>query len=208
MRRISVLNLIRRIAHPWRKAAVSVAGILFCIAGVRLGVPGVDGQIVRDFFHGHPGGLLALYDLIVGGAVSRGAILALGIMPYLSARCFLWIARLVSPAVDALPAGEADRYRLARWTPRLTVGLSLIQTYGYARFVQSIPGAVAHPGVEFIARTMLILTGGAIVVSWLSEEMATLNVDDLPIQAHAATHAELASAEEIRLADTPRVAVE
>ena len=92
-------------------------------------------------------------------------------MPYLSARCFLWLARIVNPSLRAMSADESGRAKLTRWTRYVTMGVALVQSYGFARFVESIPGAVAHPGPAFIGQTMIVLTGGAIVAMLIGERL-------------------------------------
>ena len=82
------------------------------------------------------------------------------------------LARFVSPALDAKSNTSEGRKNLTGWTRGLTAGLALIQSYGFASFVQAIPGAVAHPGAGFIAQTMLVLTSGSLVMMALSERIA------------------------------------
>lgn len=150
--------------------AGSVAFAL-CEVGTRISAPHINGAAIGDMLRRtEPGGLLALYDRVVGGALSRGAVLALGIMPYLSARIFVRIARSLSPALNAKHETDLGRRQLTRATRWLTFGLSLVQSYGFARFALSVPGAVTDPGAAFIAETMLVLTSGALVVMALAEQ--------------------------------------
>ncbi len=169
---IALLDSIRSVSSRWRAVAVGTASVVLCAVGARVGLPGVDGRIVHDFLPAHPSGLLRLYDLLVGGALSRGAVLALGVMPYLSALGFMAVARSLSPAVRSMSADEDGQRKLRRWTRRLSVGLALVQSYGYATFVEGIPGAVAHPGAGFLARTVLILTCGTVAAITLGEQIA------------------------------------
>jgi preprotein translocase subunit SecY len=150
--------------------------------GARIGLPGVDGRIVRDFFSRHPGGLLRLYDLLVGGAISRAAILALGVMPYLSALCYMAIAKSLSPKSRTFTNDAGGAQSANRWTRRLAVGLAMVQGYGYAKFVESIPGAVAHPGAGFVARTVIILTGATLLVIAFGEQIGAASHDHSPEQ--------------------------
>jgi hypothetical protein len=71
---------------------------------------------------------------------------------------------------------------LIRW---LTGGLALVQSYGFARFVESVPGAVAHPGFGFLAKTMAVLTAGTMGVMLLSERLMR-SPDDEPIETDGA----------------------
>jgi preprotein translocase subunit SecY len=172
---------IRRALERWRKTAGVATGLLLGEIGARIGLPGVDGGVLSDYFHRVAGGgLLGLYDRLVGGALSRGAVLGLGIMPYVSARIFVRIARTLSPSIGEMWEHQEGRTTLTRWTRGLTVGLGLVQSYGFARFVQSIPGVVAHPGAGFIAQTMAVLTAGALVGMWIGERISARDETDAP----------------------------
>jgi preprotein translocase subunit SecY len=172
---------LRRLPAVWRKVALSVGGLVLLEIGARIVAPSINGGVLADYLRqvgGSP--LLKLYDWFVGGALSRGAILALGIMPYLSARIIMRLARSSVPAIAEMSEKETERPRLDRWTRRLTFGLAAVQSFGFARFVQSIPGAVTDPGVGFIAQTMIVLTTGAMGVAWLSERIARQRDVDTP----------------------------
>lgn len=170
----------RRLPASWRKIALAAGGLLTCEIGARVVAPSINGGVLADYLRqvgGSP--LLKLADWFVGGALSRGAVLALGIMPYISARVIMRLARSSVPAIAEMSETSAGRRRLDRWTRGLTFGLAAVQSFGFARFVQAVPGAVTHPGTGFIAQTMIVLTTGAMGVAWLAERMARQqDVDD------------------------------
>ena len=172
----------RRLPAAWRKITVAVGGLLLIEIGARIVAPSINGQVLADYLRqvgASP--LLRLYDWFVGGALSRGAILALGIMPYLSARIIMRLARESFPTIAEMSKHESERPRLERWTRRLTFGLAALQSFSFARFVQSIPGAVGDPGAGFIAQTMIVLTTGAMGVAWLSERITSQRDVDEPV---------------------------
>ena len=145
----------------WRKTLAVVGVYLVCEIGARVSIPGLSADALAQFFRrGGATGLMSLYDRFVGGALSRGALLALGVMPYLSATIWMRFGRLVSPDLESVWRNDAERFN--RWKRALTVVLSVVQSYGFAQFVQSIPGAVPNPGIGFTALTMSILTAGSI----------------------------------------------
>jgi SecY len=188
----------RRIPEFWRKTGLALATLLVCEVGARIVAPGLNPQALRDLLQaGSASWLLRLYDWVVGGALSRGAVLGLGIAPYVSARIFMRLSRVVTPRLAALWEAETGRAKLARATRWLAGGLALVQSYGFARFVEGIPGAVAHPGFGFLARTMAVLTSGAIGVMLLSEQLTRSPRDDLLRDDATATH-EDATADEPR----------
>ena len=156
----------------WRKAGVVSAALLLCELGARIGLPGVDSSMLAIQLQQSSTVLLSLYDSLAGGALSRGAVLALGALPYLSAKIFLKLAQVTIPAVRDAAASPSGGAMIRRWTRGLTVGLALVQSYGFARFVLSLPGVVADPGPGFIAETMLLLTTGATLLMLLGERIA------------------------------------
>ncbi len=136
---------------------------LACVIGARIVAPGINPDVLGDFFRSSGVSPLArLYDWFVGGAMSRGGLLALGIMPYVTARMYLRLWRIVAPG-DYTPA---RRQQLIR---RLTLGFSAVQSFGFAKFLESLPGAVANPGPQFVLTTVVTLTASAMAAMWLWE---------------------------------------
>ena len=139
--------------------------------GAHITVPGVDVGILRQQFGALSGGILGIYDMFVGGGLSRATILALGIMPYISASIMFQLLAAVFPTVEKLQKeGEDGRAKLTQWTRYTTVVLSVIQGFSYAAFLNST-GAVRDPGFIFNLTTTVILTVGAIFVMWLGEQI-------------------------------------
>jgi preprotein translocase subunit SecY len=167
-------------------------------------------RLLGDFFHrGAAGGMLRLYDFFVAGGLSRGSVLALGVMPYLSARMFRWLAGTFVPAIRAMEKHTAGQRTLNRWTRGVTVGIALVQSYGYARFLQGLPGAVSNPGAGFIPATMLVLTASSVFAMWLAEQVTGRDDDQQPVPVHALRDAvpdfgAPRSAPELAALDTPR----
>ena len=139
--------------------------------GAHITVPGVDVGILRVQFGALSGGILGIYDMFVGGGLSRATILALGIMPYISASIMFQLLAAVFPTVEKLQKeGEDGRQKLTQWTRYTTVVLSVIQGFSYAAFLNST-GAVRDPGFIFNLTTTVTLTVGAIFVMWLGEQI-------------------------------------
>ena len=149
---------------------------LLCLVIYRLGshvtAPGVDVVALTDFFANRgKGGVLGLYDLFVGGGLSRATVFALGIMPYISASIFMQIAGVVIPTVEKMQKDEEGRKRVTQWTRYITVALAAVQGYGFALFTAGLTNAVQNPGFGFKLQMVLILTTGAIFVMWLGEQI-------------------------------------
>ena len=141
-------------------------------AGAHITVPSLDVNALRAAFGSLQNTFFGIYDMFVGGGLSRATILALGIMPYISASIMFQLLAAVFPTIEKLQKeGEDGRKKLTQWTRYTTVGLSAAQAYGYSVFLQSIPGAVATPGFGFTFTTVVVLTVGAIFVMWLGEQI-------------------------------------
>jgi preprotein translocase subunit SecY len=149
---------------------------LLCLAVYRLGshIPtaGVDvlalGQLAGQFQNT----LFGIYNLFVGGALQRATVFALGIMPYISASIIFQVLGATFPTIEKLQKeGEEGRRKLTQWTRYSTVGLCIMQAYGYAIFLESQPGVVINPGWGFRIVTVLLLTCGGVFVMWLGEQI-------------------------------------
>ncbi|MEX0909380.1 MAG: preprotein translocase subunit SecY [Gemmatimonadaceae bacterium] len=163
---------IYRTPELWQKISFTFLCLLLYRVGAHITAPGVDVIALTDFFANRGGaGLLGLYDLFVGGGLSRATVFALGIMPYISASIFMQIAAAVVPTVEKLNKDEEGRKKVNQWTRYMTVGLAMVQAYGFALFTQSLEGAVANPGFAFTVQMVLFLTTGAVFVMWLGEQI-------------------------------------
>ena len=140
--------------------------------GAHIATPGVNVQVMADFMQNQGAQtLFGVYDMFVGGGFSRATVLALGIMPYISASIMFQLAGAVFPYVEKLQKEEEGRKKITQWTRYMTVGLALGQAYGFSVFTESLAGAVASPGWGFQSMTMLTLTTGAVFVMWLGEQI-------------------------------------
>jgi preprotein translocase subunit SecY len=156
----------------WAKITFTFLCLVIYRTGAHITAPGIDVQALTDYFAQQGGGgLLGLYDMFVGGGLSRATVFALGIMPYISASIFVQIAGAVLPTVDKMQKDEEGRKKITQYTRYLTVLLAMVQAYGFALFTASLPNAVSRPGAWFVVQMMLFLTTGAIFVMWLGEQI-------------------------------------
>jgi preprotein translocase subunit SecY len=146
--------------------------LLIYRVGAHITVPGVDYAALQAQFGQFGGTLLGVYDMFVGGALSRATVLALGIMPYISASIMFQLLAAVFPTIEKMQKeGEDGRKKLTQWTRYATVVLAMMQGYGYAVFLQGLGGVVRGPGFGFVLVTTMILVFGAIFVMWLGEQI-------------------------------------
>jgi preprotein translocase subunit SecY len=166
------------IPNLWRvpelkdKIVFTLLMLLIYRVGAHITVPGLDVGALREQFGQLQDTFLGIYDMFVGGGLSRATIFALGIMPYISASIMFQLLAAVFPTIEKLQKeGEEGRKKITQWTRYTTVGLSAIQAYGYSVFLGSLPGAVRTPGFGFIFTTVVALTVGALFIMWLGEQI-------------------------------------
>lgn len=145
--------------------------------GCHIPTPGIDSQVLAQFFSGTEGTLLGLVSAFTGGALERMTIFALGIMPYISASIILQLLTVVFEPVQRLSKeGEQGRKTITRWTRYGTVVLSVVQGAGIAIGLQTMRGpagepVVSHPGIGFILLTIITLTAGTAFIMWIGEQI-------------------------------------
>ncbi len=144
--------------------------------GGHIPTPGVDAGALKSYFAQNAGTLFGLYDLFVGGSLSRATVFALGIMPYISAAIILQLFGAVIPYFEKLQKeGEEGRKKITQYTRYGTVFLSAIQAFGIGIFLQNLNASgtavVPNPGPGFMFLTMVTLTSGTIFVMWLGEQI-------------------------------------
>ncbi|MDR0788410.1 MAG: preprotein translocase subunit SecY [Gemmatimonadota bacterium] len=161
-----------RIPELREKILFTLLILLLYRLGAHVVVPGINVPALRAFAGQLQGTVFGIYDMFVGGGLSRATVFALGIMPYISASIMFQLLAAVFPAVEKMQKEGADgQKKLTQYTRYATVGLSAIQGYGYSVFLAGIPGAVANPGIGFTLQMILTLTTGAIFVMWLGEQI-------------------------------------
>ncbi len=158
---------------------------LFALAVYRLGghipLPGINAQALGLLMAQlkQSGNILGMYDIFVGGALSRSAILFLGVMPYISASIIFQLLGSVFPQIERLQRDQAGRRKITQYTRYLTVALAAFQATGISIFLEtqkftSAAGPMAivfDPGWGFRITAMLTLTAGAIFAMWLGEQI-------------------------------------
>jgi preprotein translocase subunit SecY len=140
--------------------------------GAHIPVPGIDPVVLADLFKSQKNGILGMFNMFSGGALSRFTIFALGIMPYISASIIMQLAAIAVPQLEQLKKeGEAGRRKITQYTRYGTLALALFQSLGISTALQSQPGLVPHPGVMFQLTTVITLTTGTLFLMWLGEQI-------------------------------------
>jgi preprotein translocase subunit SecY len=162
------------LANAWRVPELRKR-ILFTfsiLALYRLGswipAPGVDSQTINNYFNGRGGTILGLLSVFSGGALSRFALFALGIMPYVTASIILQLMTVVVPKLEQLQKeGESGYAKINQYTRYLTVALAAAQSTGYAYLFKRAGNLNADTGA--IILIVVTLTAGCTLLMWMGE---------------------------------------
>ncbi|TDU28099.1 protein translocase subunit secY/sec61 alpha [Panacagrimonas perspica] len=156
-----------------------VRGRLFFLLGAivvfRIGsyipVPGIDPVQLAALFDQTRGSILDMFNMFSGGALSRLSIMALGVMPYISASIIVQLMASVIPQLKELKKeGEAGRRTITKYTRYGTLGLAIFQAIGAATALQKSGVAIA-PGMGFVFTATVSLVTGTMFLMWLGEQI-------------------------------------
>ncbi len=151
--------------------------ILFlCRVGAHVPLPGIDTKLLAMAASGMDNTLLGLWDMFAGGAFSKAAVFALGIMPYISTSIIITLLGSVFPYFQRLKKeGEAGRRKITQITRYGTVFLAGMQAWAVAKYLQNLQAnyqsVVVHPGFGFTLMTIVALITGTILLMWLGEQI-------------------------------------
>ena len=155
-----------------RRLMFLLGALIVYRVGAHIPVPGIDPVALADLFKSQKGGILDMFNMFSGGALSRFTILALGIMPYISASIIMQLMTVVSPTLEALKKeGESGRRKITQYTRYGTAVLACFQGLGIAIALESQRGLVLEPGLAFRLITMLTLVSGTMFLMWLGEQI-------------------------------------
>jgi preprotein translocase subunit SecY len=145
--------------------------------GAHVTIPGINLEAFERLFNSQSQGILGMFNMFSGGAVSRMAVFALNVLPYITASIIVQIVGQVYPPWEKLrkEGGEAGRKQLNQYTRYLTVVICLFQATSIAGLLQS-QGVAANPGIFFIITTVAILTGGTMFLMWLGEQITSRGI--------------------------------
>jgi len=179
------MQLMATMRNAWRikdirhKLLFTLAMLLVYRLGSVVPVPGIDSEVVRDILGGGEGqggaGLLGLFDLFAGGALSQFSIFAMGIFPYINASIIMQLLQAVIPKFEEwAKEGPEGRKKLMQFTRYGTVVLALIQSIGMSlafRTAIDVPRAESAAYFMTLGVIILSLTAGTAFLMWLGEQI-------------------------------------
>ncbi|MGB8817980.1 MAG: preprotein translocase subunit SecY [Rhizobiaceae bacterium] len=155
----------------------TLGALLVFRLGTYIPLPGIDPEALAQAFNRQANGVLGLFNMFAGGAVSRMAIFALGIMPYISASIIVQLMTSVIPTLEQLKKeGEQGRKIINQYTRYGTVLLAIVQAYGISVGLEGSAGLVNDPGMLFRVSTVITLVGGTMFLLWLGEQITARGI--------------------------------
>jgi preprotein translocase subunit SecY len=164
------------VADIRKKLAFTALLLALYRLGSHLPVPGINTQAVDDIQNQFGGSnILGFLNLFSGGGLSRIAVFALGIMPYITASIILQLLQVVVPSLEKLSKeGEVGQARITQDTRYLTVGLAFAQSIGYVFLFKSFSASAGQPVIDkfdapHVFLIVISLTAGTILLMWMGE---------------------------------------
>ena len=155
----------------WSRLRFVLIAVIVYRIGAHIPVPGINPDRLAALFDQNQGTILSLFNMFSGGALERMSILALGIMPYISASIIMQLMTVVTPSLEQLKKeGESGRRKINQYTRYGTVILATVQALGMAV-------GLANQGVAFVADisfyfvAVVTLVAGAVFLMWLGEQV-------------------------------------
>jgi preprotein translocase subunit SecY len=172
------------------KIAFTILMLVVCRIGAFVPVPGINADIAVSLFKNATGGgqnLFQLMDIFSGGAFAKMTVIALGVMPYISASIILQLLTALIPSLqrEIKENPELGKRKIAKWTRVMTMCLALFQALIFARYVASMN--VSHPGIIvnelfqiqafgmpwlFYLTVMFTMATGTVFLMWLGEQIS------------------------------------
>jgi preprotein translocase subunit SecY len=165
-----------------KRLVFTVLALIVFRLGTYIPTPGLDAGVLAGMFKQHAKGILGVFDTFAGGALGRMSILALNIMPYISASIIVQLMTAIVPSLEQLKKeGESGRRVINQYTRYLTVFLATIQAYAIATGLERMGSTggvspVLNPGLFFQASTVITLVGGTMFLMWLGEQITSRGI--------------------------------
>jgi preprotein translocase subunit SecY len=167
---------ILRIPDLRRKFLFTIGMLAIFRLGSHIPVPGVDVARLQSLFN-QQGNVFGFIDLFVGGALSRFALFALGVFPYITASIIFSLLEVVFPRLKEMhrEEGEAGRRKIGQYTLYLSVGLAVIQAIGQTVLIRNL-GAMPDTRPLVQGEVVVTLVAGTMVLTWMGSIMTEYGI--------------------------------
>jgi preprotein translocase subunit SecY len=159
------------LAELWARIRFVLLAIVVYRIGTHIPVPGINPEALARLFQQNQGTILEMFNMFSGGALSRMSILALGIMPYISASIIMQLLTAVSPQLEQLKKeGESGRRKITQYTRYGTVLLASFQAVGVSAGLAG-QGVTFSSGFDFYVAAVPSFVAGSVFMMWLGEQV-------------------------------------
>ena len=164
------LNQTKGLSELWARLRFVLLAIIIYRIGTHIPIPGIDPEKLANIFQQNQGTLLDLFNMFSGGALERMSIMALNIMPYITASIIMSLMEGTNPSLKKRfrEEGEEGRRLRTSYVRYGTVGLALLQSSGLALGLQN-QGLALDPGPLFQLTAVVSLVTGTVFLMWLGE---------------------------------------
>ena len=179
----NAINAFAKAGDLQKRILFTLFALIVFRFGTYIPLPGISSEVLKEVFKPGENGLLGMFDTFAGGALSRMTILALNIMPYITASIIIQMAAPIVPALNALKKEGAAGYRkMNQYMRYLTIVVAVFQALGLSVFLENMTGPSGAPVVimdsSFLFRltTIISLLGGTLFVVWLGEQITSRGI--------------------------------
>ncbi|MCE9666148.1 preprotein translocase subunit SecY [Halomonas sp. M5N1S17] len=159
------------LSELWARLRFVLLAIVVYRIGAHIPVPGINPDQLAAMFREQQGTILGMFNMFSGGALERMSIMALGIMPYISASIIMQLLTAVSPHLEQLKKeGEAGRRKISQYTRYGTVVLAFVQATGMSVGLAS-QGIAYTADFSFYFTAIVSFVTGAVFLMWLGEQI-------------------------------------
>ncbi|MGP9764698.1 preprotein translocase subunit SecY [Halomonas sp. AOP13-D3-9] len=159
------------LSELWARLRFVLLAIVVYRIGAHIPVPGINPDQLAALFREQQGTILGMFNMFSGGALERMSVLALGIMPYISASIIMQLMTAVSPHLEQLKKeGEAGRRKISQYTRYGTVILAFVQAVGMSVGLAS-QGIAYTADFSFFFTAVITFVSGAVFMMWLGEQI-------------------------------------
>ena len=164
------------LSELWGRIIFLFVALVVFRFGAHVPVPGINPVKLAQLFEQNKDTILSLFNMFSGGALERMSILALGIMPYISASIIMQLMTTVSPQLEAIKKeGEAGRRKIKQYTRIATLVLGFIQAVGMCSGLVG-QGITLSTGIAFYVPAVVSLVAGTMFLMWLGEQITERGV--------------------------------
>ncbi|MCR5225191.1 MAG: preprotein translocase subunit SecY [Alphaproteobacteria bacterium] len=173
------LETFQKASDLQKRLLFTIMALFIYRIGTYIPLPGLDPAIIQEMAKRHldGGGILGMFNMFSGGALSRMTIFALNLMPYISSSIIIQLFTMISPTLEALKKeGETGRKKIHQYTKYLTILVAGFQAYGISLFLMNAQGSPVVIGGLFPVIAVPSLVCGTLFLVWLGEQMTSRGV--------------------------------